>query len=210
MFFCAMTTILIDIASRENLLPLTFTRPVADLRIGILKISEKWQKYLATAISYKTADYLQGKFPYESSAENLLVNSNILPNPHLIEHIMGLRSGQALYHQDKMIAAKLEQDHLDAFFDGKVGDLEKLIFPGSFTEINYPEDLFKHNHTEIKADFELLTKGRTSAGLSASNQIIGDDIFVEEGVEAEAPTYARNPKTGERLMLQDGQWVPAQ
>ncbi|HQX03888.1 MAG TPA: putative sugar nucleotidyl transferase, partial [Flavobacterium sp.] len=41
-----MNYILFDGPVRNALLPFTFTRPVADIRIGILTIREKWEKYL--------------------------------------------------------------------------------------------------------------------------------------------------------------------
>ncbi|HER40991.1 MAG TPA: glucose-1-phosphate thymidylyltransferase, partial [Salinimicrobium catena] len=43
-----MNYILFDGPARDQFLPFTFTRPVAEMRIGILTIREKWEKFLNT------------------------------------------------------------------------------------------------------------------------------------------------------------------
>ncbi len=53
-----MNIILFGQESRENLLPLTFTKPVAHLRVGILKIKEKWEYQLNTTVSCLSDEYL--------------------------------------------------------------------------------------------------------------------------------------------------------
>jgi len=52
-----MNYILFDDYSRNNLLPLTFLRPVADLLTGILTIRQKWEYYLGDSTSSLTEDY---------------------------------------------------------------------------------------------------------------------------------------------------------
>ena len=86
-----------DFSRRLNLLPLTFTRPVAALRIGILTIAEKWEKYLELGVSYQTEPYLQEKFPFEYSDQNILINGSICPDEHLLEAVDNLLAGEALY-----------------------------------------------------------------------------------------------------------------
>lgn len=58
-----MNYILFDGSERDSLLPITFTRPVADIRTGILTIKEKWEKYLGTKVSFKTDGYLSENIP---------------------------------------------------------------------------------------------------------------------------------------------------
>jgi UDP-N-acetylglucosamine diphosphorylase/glucosamine-1-phosphate N-acetyltransferase len=102
-----------------------------------------------------------------------------------------LKEGEALVSDEMCIAVKTEK----ASFD--VSDLrafKSVNFDGSFIKITHPEDLFKYNADAIRADFDVITKGRTSKKLSATNTVIGDDIFVEDGVEAECSTF--NTKNG--------------
>ena len=92
-----MNYILFDGPSRNDLLPLTFTRPVADLRIGILTIREKWEKMLNTSISTKTEDYLSIKWPVKLEEKNIFINASYLPNKDLIEVINVLNENQKFF-----------------------------------------------------------------------------------------------------------------
>jgi UDP-N-acetylglucosamine diphosphorylase/glucosamine-1-phosphate N-acetyltransferase len=195
-----MTIIFFDDKTRETLLPLTFTRPTADLRIGILKISEKWQHYFKGESAYQTVDYLQQKFTLKNSKEQIFINGSICPNPDLLNAIIQLKNEEILIKDGVYIAVKTNQKTLDfenlSFFKPVKCDRE-------FTKINFPEDIFRLNDVELRADFDLITKGRASQKLSRTNTIIGDDIFVEEGVEAECCTF--NTKYGPIYLGNDSQ-----
>ena len=185
-----MNIVLFDDSTRESLLPLTFTRPVASLRVGILTIAEKWEKYLKAEASFLTADYLAEKFPFKVSDHNIFINGSICPNVELLDAIDALADGEALVQKDVLIALKgVDKDG----FSSKANIKEKE-FTGSFTRIVYPENIFSFNDAEIRQDFKLLTEGRTTAILSNTNTILGDNIFVEEGVSAECAIF--NTTTG--------------
>lgn len=189
-----MTVIFFDDQSRETLFPLTFTRPVADLRIGILKISEKWLNYFKSDSAYRTVSYLQTKFPYHSSDINLFINGSLLPDEILVDKINALAVGEVLIKDKYCIAAKLEKQQADSFNFANLSSYKPISYNEEFLKISYPEDIFKSNHVAIAADFKLLTHGRTSAQLSSTNTVIGDNIFVEDNVEAECSTF--NTKNG--------------
>lgn len=181
-----MTIIFFDDQSRETLLPLTFTRPTADLRLGILKISEKWLYHFDGENAYATEAYLQKKYPFKSSDENLWINGSVCPNSKLIDAVKGLEDQSVLVKNQIFIAAKTSKGIK------KVVDLQnfkQIQFEEDFSKINFPEDIFKLNDIEIRSDFDLITKGRTSQKLSATNTVIGENIFVEEGVQAECCTF---------------------
>ncbi len=91
-----MAIILFDGNTHQTLLPLTFTRPVADLRIGILTIAEKWGKYLSQDFSYHTQPYLSAKFPIKIQTDNLFINGAVCPDEQLLEAIDKLKTGEAL------------------------------------------------------------------------------------------------------------------
>lgn len=177
-----MTIILFDDASRSSLLPLTFTRPVAELRTGILTIAEKWKRWFNAEVSYLTADYLQEKYPVTYHKSNIFINGSVCPDAALAEAIDHLGDDEALVSGSLLIAAKQ--------FVGTDAALYKQVnYSQSFTRIIFPEDLFKYNDTELRNDFELITKNRISAKLNGTNIILGDHIFVEEGATADCSTF---------------------
>lgn len=183
-----MAIILFDDTAYQTLLPLTYTRPVANLRIGILTIAEKWAKYLNNTFSYLTQTYLQAKFPLQIAEENWFINGAVCPDEHLLEAIDKLQTGEALYHLNELLAVKLTESDARTFnpaqdFDHRVNHEPAVI------SIRYPEDIFKKNDIELRRDFQLLTKGRTSAAVSATNVIIGNDFFAEDDAVAECSTF---------------------
>lgn len=176
----------------EDFLPLTFTRPIAEMRCGILTFSERWQKILGeTEISYFTENYLQQKFRKPEEKEGLFLVSNFLPTENVIQQIKDLKQGEALVYEDELIAAKINMKGFSLNQIERMTDIkEELVF------FKTPKDLFTYNHKAIDFDFELLTKGRTSQELSSTNGFIGDkkDLFIEEGAYIEFSTL--NTKTG--------------
>ncbi|HMG07155.1 MAG TPA: putative sugar nucleotidyl transferase [Mucilaginibacter sp.] len=183
-----MAIILFDDNAHQTLLPLTYTRPVADLRIGILTIAEKWTKYLNKDHSFHTLDYLQAKFPVKIEADNLFINGAVCPDENLLGAIDKLQTGQALKYNDQLLAVRLNQTDAGNF-DAQVDFSTVINYSGLFVSLLYPEDIFRNNNTELRKDFALLTKGRTSATISSTNTIIGGDFFAEEGAVAECSTF---------------------
>ncbi|MGV3509786.1 MAG: GlmU family protein [Sphingobacteriaceae bacterium] len=197
-----MNIILFDDSARSSLLPLTFTRPVADLRIGILTIAEKWEKYLKLPISFLTESYLQEKFPCASSSQQLLINGSICPDDALLESIDKLKDGEVLIKDDIVIAGKIGDSDAQKFLS-EASKFKQIEFTSEFIRIVYPEDIFKLNDIELKKDFKLLTSGRTSSNLSSTNTIIGDNIFAEEGANAECSIF--NTKDGPVYLGRDSE-----
>ena len=177
-----MNYILFD-DSREKLLPLTFTRPVCELRIGILTVREKWDAYLNTTSSMLTKDYLQVKYPLVATTDNILINGGVCPSLALVEAIVTLNDGERLVKNGKLVATRIV---------GNVSEFDATIiagreFQGEILTVENPWDIFSKNGLAIESDFELVTTGRTSLKLSESNTIIGGGkIFLEEGAKAEA------------------------
>lgn len=170
-----MNIILFDDAAREQLLPLCFTRPVADIRIGMLKISDKWKHYISNAnVSFSTQDYLASKFPLQKSSDNLWINAAILPDEALASRIQQLKNAEALVRDSLLIAKR------SAEFDSECTSIECDV------ETAYLDSLpkiFSWNDKELRKDFSLMTKNRKSISLNNSNTLIGDtsQLFIEEG-----------------------------
>jgi UDP-N-acetylglucosamine diphosphorylase/glucosamine-1-phosphate N-acetyltransferase len=180
-----MNYILFDDNTRENLLPFTFTRPVADIRCGILKISEKWAKYLDTNVSYLTLDYLSVKFPIALADDNILINGSVFPALHLLDSINALKINECLVKDDFILAVRLEHNKISSFNPCNIEGLQKVSFEHPVLKINNTWDIFSLNEIAIAEDFELITKGRTSCDLSNTNRYAGDKIFIEEGAKVE-------------------------
>lgn len=175
-----------------DFLPLTFTRPVAELRIGILTFQERWKKLLEIEdIAFLTEDYLQEKFKKPESKESLLIVPNFLPTESVLEQIKKIKQGEALIYQNEVIAAKLNMRDFSLSQITKMTDVEgELLF------VKSPSDIFTYNQQFLDYDFELLTRNRKSQELSETNNFLGDkeDLFIEEGAEIEFATL--NCKTG--------------
>lgn len=177
-----MNYIIFDYA-REQLLPLTFTRSVCDLRIGILTIREKWNRLLESETSTLTEDYLSVKFPCKSADDNVLINGGVCPNNKLLSAINTLEVGDRLVKDGKLLAARISGQ----FSRSSLDSVDGTEYSGEILSVEHPWDIFSKNGEAIEQDFELLTSGRQSEKLSESNTVIGDGaIFLEEGAKAEA------------------------
>ncbi len=176
----------------EDFLPLTFTRPVSELRMGILTFQERWKKLLEIEdIAFLTEDYLQEKFKKPELKESLLIVPNFLPTESVLEQIKKIKQGEALIYQDEVIVAKLDMKDFSLSKITKMIEVEgKLLF------VKSPSDIFTCNQQFLDYDFELLTRNRKSQELSETNNFLGDkkDLFIEEGAEIEFATL--NCKTG--------------
>jgi len=171
---------------RNNLLPLTFMRPVADIRIGILTIREKWEKLLKTKTSSLTEPYLAPKFPLVTEDENILINGSICPNDEIIRAIKKLQPHQTVLHNDTIIALHVTADELNKVGETSSEGIEEIIMKQPVLKIGHSWDIFSKNAMAIEDDFKILTKGRKSAILSDTNKVIGEGgVFLEAGATVE-------------------------
>jgi UDP-N-acetylglucosamine diphosphorylase/glucosamine-1-phosphate N-acetyltransferase len=191
--------ILFDTPLRHrNMLPLTYTRPIAALRIGILTLQEKWAHYLGTdtQLAVSTVPYLQVKYtPPVPSDSVVCINAAILPDRMLATAIMELQLGECIVQNNEVVAYKTDAEGANRFLENYEIPPTATITPHNLNDdeniiwLNRPWDLFSRNRIAIERDFELLTKGRTSATLSATNRVLGERIFVEDGVYAECAVF---------------------
>ena len=188
-----MNYILFDDASRKSLKPLTYIRPVCEIRVGILTIREKWEKYLQEKTSTMTEDYLTVKYPAELSDAMMLINGSVCPNLALVEQIKSLKTGQTLVSGDNIIAMYKTKEE---FLSEEEDNSEEIKTDVDFIKITNPWDIFVMNDRALREDFALLTKGRKSAALSDTNRIVGpaEDLFIEEGAVVECSVF--NTKEG--------------
>jgi UDP-N-acetylglucosamine diphosphorylase/glucosamine-1-phosphate N-acetyltransferase len=178
-----MNCVLFDDSTRLKLLPLTFTRPVADIRVGILTIREKWEKMLLFKTSSRTETFLSEKFPYVSAEDTLFINGSIAPDSILVSHLKALKPFQALVDNDVLIGVRLSGVAPAELADGIQ---EKIPYSNPYFKINFLWEIFQKNEEAIRSDFELITAGRTSEVISETNQVLGrENIFLEKGASIE-------------------------
>jgi UDP-N-acetylglucosamine diphosphorylase/glucosamine-1-phosphate N-acetyltransferase len=171
---------------RSNLLPLTFTRPVSDIRIGILTIREKWEKRLKSPTSSLTDAYLSDKFPIIKMAENVLINGSVCPTDEIVEAILTLKPNQTVVYNDTIIALHITAEDLDNAGDTSSEGIEEIQIANAPIKINHTWEIFSKNDAALKEDFILLTKGRKSQKLSDTNRVLGiENVFVEKGARVE-------------------------
>lgn len=180
-----MNYILFDGPSRNNLLPFTFTRPVADIRVGILTIREKWETFLGYTTTTVTEEYLSDKYPMVEMDENVMINASYLPNNELVEMVKNLTENQAIFKGEDVIAFFTK----DAQEDIDFAAFEAIEFNEDVIKIEHTWDIFSKNGMALEEDYELLTRGRVSQPIPSSNNVIAaQNIFLEEGAKLEFTT----------------------
>ncbi|MCK5781681.1 MAG: GlmU family protein [Flavobacteriales bacterium] len=204
-----MNYILFDGDERDNLLPLTYTRPVADLRVGILTIREKWEKYLGFTTTTLTEDYLREKFPLVEAEINLMINASFCPSEKLVDLCRSIKPREAIYYEGQLLAFVTVEGE-----EPVIEDYKRIEFNGDLIHISYPWDIFSKNDKALRDDFKLITDGRESQVLSDTNRCLNpENIFIEEGAEVEfailnakdAPIYiGKDAKILENVSVRGG------
>jgi UDP-N-acetylglucosamine diphosphorylase/glucosamine-1-phosphate N-acetyltransferase len=174
---------------RNNLLPLTFMRPVADIRVGILTIREKWEKRLQTSTSTLTDAYLSRKFPIIKEDINVLLNGSVCPTDQVAEMVMNLKPNQTLVSGDTIIALHVTASELDHPGEPSQEGIEEIHIEEPLLKIAHVWDIFVKNGEALDQDFEVLTRNRNSEPPGRSNLLIGGEkLFIEPGAVVEGAT----------------------
>lgn len=173
-----MNYILFDGDVRNALLPFTYTKPVADLRIGILTIREKWEKYLSLTTTTITEEYLEEKYPMVELEENVMLNASFCPTEGLVEMVKNLNENEAIFKGEDVIAFFTKNTQEEVNFE----DYKQFEYEGDLLQIKNTWDIFSLNDKAIQEDFDLITKNRKSQPIPASVQAVHpENIFIEEG-----------------------------
>lgn len=174
-----------DYARRDNLLPLVATRPIANLRVGILTIDQKWELIFEKEISYKTVPYLREKFPLSSTLEDevIIIRSAVLPNSCLVSKILELNLNEVLVNGEgdwlalkTTCAVSFTVDYIESF--------DKIYYSEELSILNYPEDIFLNNATQLSYDLTLLKANifDLNQGYGYYNRFIGDQVYIQSNV----------------------------
>jgi UDP-N-acetylglucosamine diphosphorylase/glucosamine-1-phosphate N-acetyltransferase len=188
------TIVLFDDPRRDDLLPLTYTRPVAEIRMGILTIAQKWARLTGMPIYYLTHDYLQAKYPNAPKGKPvLLINGGVCPDKELIEKIYALKPNEAIVKGETLIAA-VQSNSVDTL-PAATTFTKVYEYPGNILEVKYPWDIFRNNGEALIRDYYLLTQGRKSQPIPKTNTVLNpENVFIEEGARVECAIL--NAETG--------------
>tara|TARA_R110002126_G_scaffold277373_3_gene423220 strand:+ start:3200 stop:4447 length:1248 start_codon:yes stop_codon:yes gene_type:complete len=175
-----MNYILFDGDVRKSLLPFTYTKPVADLRVGILTIREKWEKYLSLTTTTITEEYLEEKYPMVEMEENILINASFCPTKSLVAKVKKLSKNEAIFKGDDVIAFFTTDTQEEVNFD----EYKHIEFDEEILQIKNTWDIFSLNDKAIQQDFYLITENKTSQPIPEGTRYINkENIFIEEGAE---------------------------
>nr|WP_315140300.1 GlmU family protein [uncultured Flavobacterium sp.] len=180
-----MNYILFDGPARNALLPFTFTRPVADILVGIMTIRQKWELHLGSTTTTLTEEYLSDKYPMVELEGNVMINASFLPNAILAELVSNLEPNQAIFKKDEIIAFYTSENQEEVDFD----TYEIIEYNDDCITIENTWDIFSKNDVAIREDFEFITQDRQSQPIPKSvNVIAPENVFIEEGAKLEYVT----------------------
>ncbi len=182
-----MNFILFDDERAEHFLPFTHTRPISEIRCGILTLKEKWEHITSVSVSYHCAEHLQAIFSKDIAKNNCFINSAVFPNDEFFAAILALKENESLLYGDVLVAAKLNMERTKTFsISDTVLNSITVHYNGNIRFLENVWNIFSDNAQNIAEDFERITRNRTSQKLSETNTIIGNNIFVEKGAKVEA------------------------
>ncbi|MDB0039842.1 GlmU family protein [Polaribacter sp.] len=175
-----MNYILFDGEVRNSLLPFTYTRPVAEIRIGILTLREKWEKHLGLTTTTITEEYLEEKYPMVELEENIMINASFIPTVALVAQVKKLKVNEAIFKGDDVIAFFTTDSQEEINFES----YQQYDFEDELLQVKNTWDIFSLNDRAIQQDFDLITEDRTSQPIPEGVQAINpENIFIEEGAK---------------------------
>jgi UDP-N-acetylglucosamine diphosphorylase/glucosamine-1-phosphate N-acetyltransferase len=179
-----MNFILSDFNAHKALLPFTYTRPVSEIRCGILTMTRRWELMLGSKISFFTQGYLQSKYPLVETDDNYVVAGNAVVTTGLVEAIKSLEPQQKLLIGDRVVAYRANKLHTPTI------ELEQVLYLNDdVVFIDHTWDIFSKNGFVLEADFQLITANRTSQPIPDGVQTINSErIFIEEGAVLQCAT----------------------
>lgn len=199
-----MNYVLFDDNTRNHLLPLTFTKPVADLRIGIHTIREKWEKLLKEKTSTLTDDYLSKKYPVVTSKGTVLINGSILPTTELVKKIKRLDENESLVSDECVIAQHINTENLDTSIEQDSDKINPIKLRDEYIKVNYAWDIFAKNGQAIIDDYPLATRGRSRQRPNSTNTVIGrGKLFIDKSAKVNGAVL--NTTTGPIFIGKDAE-----
>ena len=181
-----MAIVLSDAASYQKLYPLTFTRAVADIRMGILTRKHWWQRVSGQQVFVATQPYLQPLYEVIPPGDHIYIDASVLPNQHLLKNILAIEQEAALFDNKGIIAARKFFNSATDFSQLSLQQFNVVKEVADAKRLEYPWQIFQWNDEMIRQQFALITKGKISQPISVTNRFIQpENIFIEEGAQVE-------------------------
>lgn len=179
----------------ENFLPLTYSRPIFELRCGFKNLREKIEFFFPEATLYVLMrDYLKSLF----SEGNLFLKEPITGDMLFINGRLIMKERPEIkeegvyYFNNEIALIYIKEKTLNEISISGYGDIEKLIKKGlkefkisNVKLIRYPWDIINENSNEIKREFSIYCAKKSINSIDID--IKGDKklVFIGKGVEAE-------------------------
>ena len=178
-----MKYILADFHLHSDFLPFTYTKPLAELRAGILSFRERWNRFSGKLFESSGEEYMLPKYPCSKEGDLLVVCASLIPSKRLYDEILQLNSGERLQAEGIILAYRAEE----LLSLEQAQGLNSIEYQGDYLLLEHPWELFSKNKEILAYDFDLLTRDRVSQSLSDTNTVLGDrnQIFLEEGARVE-------------------------
>ena len=198
-----MNYTLFDGQFHQKLKPLTWTKPVSKIRVGITTIKEKWENYFGEEVCVRTKDYLSNKF--NSNAEQSIIGicAALLPNSEIVSAIHDLEDNTIMIHDNKVLAIKpLPPENVE--FDKVLSSYNKVTYLGDYNIVDRPMDVFLLNESEIQNDLQFLaTDELKKSSYGINNSLIGGQIYIEDGAKIQGASL--NSDTGPIYISKDAE-----
>tara|TARA_B110000977_G_scaffold35783_3_gene47873 strand:- start:526 stop:1698 length:1173 start_codon:yes stop_codon:yes gene_type:complete len=175
--------VLFDGIHHQKLKPLTLTRPVADLRVGIFTIQEKWSLVLSSKVGLRTKDYLRKKFSSQVGSAEIGISASLLPSNDFCKALDSIEENTIIMKNGKVLAiSPLPEDNHE--IDSKLSNYRVVQYTGEIDSIEKPMDIFILNAAEIERDLNFIQKENTfKNNYGTGNLFIGDRIYIEDGAK---------------------------
>jgi UDP-N-acetylglucosamine diphosphorylase/glucosamine-1-phosphate N-acetyltransferase len=185
--FFIMHIILFDDTAHNRLLPFTHTRPVADIRCGIMTMRERWEHFFKQTTATITVPHLQEVYALITGDDNIFVNGSVFANGIMCQEVLQLQAGEKLVKEGALIAFRCREVSFEFHNMGSfTATLKKKQYPHPVYRLNHIWDIFSMNDRAIREDYKTLTEGRSSAAIPAGVTITGNELFIEEGAKVNA------------------------
>ena len=182
--------LLFDDPSWDHLLPLTLTRPVCEIRVGIMTLRERWELLIGNRMQFVTQDYLSEAFSAEILDDNVIINGSVLANPFLAKLIQELDPQEALLYQDSLIAARLSGDQFEQLVAGdEIEELQGINLRDTpVVQIKHPWDIWQLAGIAIREDIEFM-KLKPTSKIPRHCTYLGDgELYIDPSAQVLAST----------------------
>lgn len=181
-----MSIILFDNSQRKRLWPLTQTKAVAALRMGMLTMMERWERLTGMQVFIHTEKYLQNLYGYAGADEHIWIDASVIPDKALVDLVQSLDKNDCWADEYGLIVGKTHLSFEDFDAAQSLQYFENIHDHAMVDRIQFPWDLIQWNDRILRFDFDVLTRGKTSAAISSTNRCIhAEHIFIESGAIVE-------------------------